>query len=92
MNYNDLGTDERAMIIREANSFVVWNLTVRELANAEKVSKSTMYNRLVIILPQIDYPLYLKVRKVLDKNKRERSKHGGMKNKERCLRENLNKK
>ena len=92
MKHNDLGTDERAMIIREANSFVVWNLTVRELANAEKVSKSTMYNRLVIILPQIDYPLYLKVRKVLDKNKHERSKHGGMKNKERCLRESLNKK
>lgn len=86
MSYNNLETDLKEKIIREAKSFIVWNLTVRELAKSEEVSKSTMYNRLVNILPEIDYPLYLKVRKVMDNNKAKRGKHGGIKTKEMWLR------
>ena len=52
--------------------------TVRSAAEIFGVSKSTVHKDITGRLPQLNYPLYLEVRKVLDKNKRERHLRGGL--------------
>ena len=52
--------------------------TVRSAAKHFGISKSTVHKTLTERLRQCNYPLYLQVREVLDKNKRERHIRGGM--------------
>ena len=52
--------------------------TVRSAAKKFGISKSTVHKDLTARLPKYNYPLYLKVRKVLEKNKQERHIRGGM--------------
>jgi putative DeoR family transcriptional regulator (stage III sporulation protein D) len=52
--------------------------TVRSAAKQFGISKSTVHKTLTQRLRQCNYPLYLQVREILDKNKRERHIRGGM--------------
>lgn len=52
--------------------------TVRAAAKQFGISKSTVHKTLTGRLQQCNYPLYLQVREILDKNKRERHIRGGM--------------
>ena len=52
--------------------------TVRSAAKQFGISKSTVHKTLTEKLRQYNYPLYLQVREVLDKNKQERHIRGGM--------------
>ena len=52
--------------------------TVRAAAKHFGISKSTVHKALTQQLRTCQYPLYLQVRKVLDKNKQERHIRGGM--------------
>lgn len=52
--------------------------TVRSAAKHFGISKSTVHKILTRKLEQVHYPLFLLVREVLDRNKRERHIRGGM--------------
>lgn len=52
--------------------------TVRAAAKHFGISKSTVHKALTQRLRQCNYPLYIQVREILDKNKRERHIRGGM--------------
>ena len=52
--------------------------TVRKAAKQFGISKSTVHKILTQKLRQCNYSLYLQVRDVLDRNKRERHIRGGM--------------
>ena len=52
--------------------------TVRTAAKQFGISKSTVHKTLTQRLRQCNYPLYLQVRRILDKNKQERHTRGGM--------------
>ena len=65
-------------IIERAEYIVVNNATVREVAEKFKVSKSTVHSNIQKYLKDIDFELFKEVRKVLDKNKKERHIRGGM--------------
>ena len=52
--------------------------TVRATAKHFGISKSTVHKALTQRLRLCNYPLYVQVRKVLDKNKQERHIRGGM--------------
>ena len=52
--------------------------TVRAAAKHFGISKSTVHKALTEKLQQCNYTLYLQVRQILDKNKRERHIRGGM--------------
>ena len=52
--------------------------TVRATAKHFGISKSTVHKALTQRLHLCNYPLYVQVRKVLDKNKQERHIRGGM--------------
>lgn len=52
--------------------------TVRAAAKHFGISKSTVHKALTEKLRQCNYTLYLQVRQILDKNKRERHIRGGM--------------
>ena len=57
--------------------------TVRSAAKQFGISKSTVHKTLTQKLRQYNYPLYLQVREILDKNKRERHIRGGMATREK---------
>ena len=57
--------------------------TVRSAAKQFGISKSTVHKTLTQRLRQCNYTLYLQVREVLDKNKRERHIRGGMATKQK---------
>ena len=52
--------------------------TVRDTAAVFGVSKSTVHKALTQRLRLCNYPLYVQVRRVLDKNKQERHIRGGL--------------
>ena len=52
--------------------------TVRSAASHFGISKSTVHKTLTDKLQQCNYTLYVQVRQILDKNKRERHIRGGM--------------
>lgn len=52
--------------------------TVRSAAKQFGISKSTVHKTLTHRLRQCNYSLYLQVREILDKNKRERHIRGGL--------------
>ena len=59
--------------------------TVRKAAQQFGISKSTVHKTLTQNLRQCNYTLYLQVREVLDKNKRERHIRGGMATKRKYM-------
>ena len=63
-------------------------VTVRELAQIFRISKTTVHYDLTKRLPQISGPMAQAVREVLDSNLKERSVRGGnaMKEKRRIIR------
>ena len=60
--------------------------TVRAAAKVFGISKSTVHKDVTERLKHINYNLYLKVRKVLDKNKKERHLRGGIATRKKYLR------
>ncbi len=66
---------ERAKL--NADYIVENSATVRQTAKNFGISKSTVHKDVAERLKAIDYKLYLKVKKVLDKNLRERHIRGG---------------
>ena len=52
--------------------------TVRDTAKKFDISKSTVHKDITERLQKINFPLYLKVKEVLEKNKQERHIRGGM--------------
>ena len=60
--------------------------TVRRAAKQFGISKSTVHKALTYRLRQCNYPLYLQVRQILDKNKQERHIRGGMATREKYRR------
>lgn len=52
--------------------------TVRAAAKHFGISKSTVHKALTQRLQLCNYPMYVQVRRVLDKNKQERHIRGGM--------------
>lgn len=73
-----------------ANFIVTKNATVRETARIFNVSKSTVHKDVTERLFNLNFDLYLKVKEVLNKNKKERHIRGGTatKNKYSRLKEN----
>lgn len=75
--------DERA---RELGRYIYENqATVRQAAAIFKVSKSTVHKDVSQRLKSIDYPLFLKVKSVLDTNLRERHIRGGIATKNKYI-------
>lgn len=64
--------------LREAMYVVTNKSTVRQTAEVFEVSKSTVHKDITERLKQVNYRLAEEVRKVLDKNKRERHIRGGL--------------
>lgn len=74
-------SEERAV---ELGEYIVKNrVTVRAAAEIFGVSKSTVHTDVTDRLKEVDPPLYLKVREVLDVNKAQRHIRGGMATKEK---------
>lgn len=68
--------DERA---EELALYLIENkATVRAAAKKYGVSKSTVHKDIVERLPQVNRPLYLQVKAVLDENKAQRHIRGGL--------------
>ena len=65
-------------IIEEAKEFIKEKSTIRKVAGKLKTSKSTLHKHLTVDLPDISYPDYVEVRKIIDLNKAERHIRGGM--------------
>lgn len=59
--------------------------TVRATASHFDISKSTVHKALTQRLRMCNYPLYIQVRKVLDRNKQERHIRGGMATRQKYL-------
>lgn len=69
-------TQERAVILGEY--ILDTGATVRAAAKVFKISKSTVHKDVTERLSRDDPQLYIKVKKVLEKNKQERHIRGGM--------------
>lgn len=61
----------------EAEYMIETKCTIRETAAQFDVSKTPVHYDLTVRLPEINWELYMKVRKVLNKNKEESSYRGG---------------
>ena len=64
--------------------------TVRAAAKKFGVSKSTVHKDLTRRLPEIDRPLYLRVKAVMDRNKAERHIRGGLATREKYRQQKRN--
>ena len=53
------------------------NMTVRGVAKKFGISKSTVHKDVTVTLKKVNHALYLQVKEVLNKNKRERHLRGG---------------
>ena len=65
-------------VIESAIYIIEHNATERQTAKQFGVSKSTVHKDVSERLPQINQRLAIKVREVLDKNKKERHIRGGL--------------
>lgn len=74
---------ERCVLL--ANYLIENDATVRAAAARFGISKSTVHKDVTQILPRVNRSLYLHVKEVLDKNKRERHLRGGMATKNKYL-------
>lgn len=61
------------------------NSTIRATAKVFDLPKSTVHHDVSIKLKYIDYPLYLKVKKLLDQNFSIKHLHGGESTKQKYL-------
>ena len=68
-------TNERCTAL--GRYLVEYGVTVREVAKKFGVSKSTVHKDITVTLKTVNKALYLQVKEVLDKNKRERHLRGG---------------
>ena len=75
--------EERCVIL--ANYLVDNKATVRAVAKAFGVSKSTVHKDVTQVLKNVDKNLYLKVKEILEINKSERHIRGGMATKVKYL-------
>lgn len=75
--------DERACEL--AVYMIQTGATVRATASHFDISKSTVHKALTQRLRMCNYPLYIQVRKVLDRNKQERHIRGGMATRQKYL-------
>ena len=76
-------TNSEARACELAVYMIETGATVRKAAKQFGISKSTVHKILTQKLRQCNYSLYLQVRDVLDKNKRERHIRGGMATREK---------
>ena len=77
-------SEERAV---ELGEYIVKNrVTVRAAAEIFGVSKSTVHTDVTDRLREVDPPLYLKVREVLEVNKAQRHIRGGLATREKYQR------
>jgi putative DeoR family transcriptional regulator (stage III sporulation protein D) len=60
-----------------ANALIETKGTLRSVADLFETNRQTVLNYLTNILPDIDPDLAEETRRILDKNKKERSKRGG---------------
>ncbi len=67
----------KSQIIEEADFLIARRCTIREAAEYCSVSKSQLHNHLTSILMVVDVKKFRKVRRILDKNKKERAMRGG---------------
>ena len=77
-------SEERAVELGEY--IVKHKVTVRAAAEIFGVSKSTVHTDVTDRLKELDPPLYLRVREVLDVNKAQRHIRGGLATKEKYMR------
>ena len=59
--------------------------TVRETAAHFNISKSTVHKDIRDRLKQVNYPLYIRATKILEKNKQERHMRGGIATKNKYI-------
>lgn len=74
---------ERCVLL--ANYLIENNATVRSAAARFGISKSTVHKDVTQVLPRVNRSLYLHVKEVLEKNKRERHLRGGQATKHKYL-------
>ena len=67
----------------EAKYIIESGATIRKTAEAFGVSKTTVHKDITRVLKQLDYELYKKVNKVINKNLLERATRGGVATKEK---------
>lgn len=80
--------DKRCMLLAQ---YIIQNkATVRSTAKKFGISKSTVHKDVTQRLKIINKSTYLKVKKILDKNKEERHIRGGLATKEKYLHINKN--
>lgn len=79
-------------ILEEGRHTVECESTLRETARYIGVSKTTVHNDLTKKLMYIDFSLYKKVQKVINKNKTERYLRGGLAMVAKKKKKKLNKK
>lgn len=65
-------------VIEEGNYLAETGATVRKAASIFHLGKSTVHKDVTVMLKKIDFSLYLKVKKVLEKNLKERHVRGGL--------------
>ncbi len=70
--------DKEKRIIESAKYYVYNNSTIRTTASVFNISKSQMHIDLTIKLKLLDEDLYDAVNNVIDINRKERSKRGGL--------------
>jgi len=75
-------------VIDEANYIVKTESTVREMSKIFNVSKSTVHKDLHERLIDINYHLYIKVKKILDYHTEIRHIRGGKSTKQKYLNQN----
>ena len=75
--------------VKLGNYLVDNRATVRQVAAAFGISKSTVHKDVTEILKRVDIDLYLKVKKILDQNKQERHLRGGEATRRKYARESL---
>ena len=66
---------ERCVVL--ATYLVENKTTVRAVAKKFDISKSTVHKDITGMLPKVNRPLYIEVRKILEQNKQERHLRGG---------------
>ena len=84
-----IATDKERCVVL-ATYIVENNATVRQAASKYGVSKSTVHKDVTYTLKCLNRPLFEDVKKVLDKNKRERHIRGGEATRQKYRRKNSN--
>ena len=78
-------SSEKERCVLLANYLIENDTTVRAAAARFGISKSTVHKDVTQVLPRVNRALYLHVKEVLEKNKRERHLRGGMATKHKYM-------